>query len=370
MRPIALDSVGDEVLDIQRRLTSLGFPSVGDEPGVFGPATLRAVRSFQQQRHLTADGIVGDDTWRSLVEAGYRLGDRLLYPTRPMLRGDDVRDLQGRLNRLGFDAGHEDAVLGPQTAAAIREFQLNAGLTVDGIAGRETVEVLRRLHRTHQSAPAATVRERELLHRRARPSLVGAVLLIDPAHGPDDPGIVANGAEEHRLTWTLASRLAGRLSALGARPVLSRGPETTPPPTARARLANRRDVDAIISIHLNHLAARDARGAAAYYFGTDGYVSERGRVLADLCVDHVVRRTGTAHCRSHPVSSILVQRTRAPAVIVEPGFLTHDEEGRLLQERAYQHHIVEALVTATAEFLTGDPSLDPVTGRPRSLVAG
>lgn len=344
------------MVDIQRRLEALGLRSKDDDLGVFGPRTHRAVQVFQQRRGLTADGVVGEDTWRSLVEAGLHLGDRLLYLTRPLLRGDDVRDLQRRLNRLGFDAGHVDGVLGTSTFEAIREFQLNAGISVDGIAGRETVDLLKRLHRQHQSSPAFAVREREAMRRLQRLSVAGAPIMVDASHGPDDPGLVVGGVAEHQITWQLANRVAGRLAPLGARIVLSRGPATTPSGSDRARLANREDVEAILSIHLNGLGSTRARGAAAYYFGQEGYVSERGRQLASLCLDHIVGATATPHCRTHWSTSSILRETRAPAVLVEPGFLTHPQEGRLLQDASYQRRIADALVEALLEFFTGRPA--------------
>ena len=87
---IRLGDASPAVRDVQGRLEDLGHGLVGDVPGEYGSATLEAVRAFQQARGLVADGIVGPDTWRSLVEAGYAVGDRLLYLTSPMLRGDDV----------------------------------------------------------------------------------------------------------------------------------------------------------------------------------------------------------------------------------------------------------------------------------------
>ena len=71
----------------------------------------------------------------ALVEAGYRLGDRSLYLHSPMMRGDDVADLQLRLGGLGFDAGRIDGVFGPDSARALLDFQRNTGLATDGIAG-------------------------------------------------------------------------------------------------------------------------------------------------------------------------------------------------------------------------------------------
>lgn len=153
----------------------------------------------------------------------------------------------------------------------------------------------------------------------------------------------------------MAQLLEGRLSALGAHVVLARGPATSPSPSERAALANDEDVEAIISIHTNGLDAPEARGAAAYYFGNEVAVSERGRLLAQLCVDAVVEATGTLNCRTHPASSSLLRESRAPAVIVEPGFLTHPQEGRSLADPATQRRIASALAGAVQTFLEGVP---------------
>lgn len=48
----------DEVADVQSRLRALAFV-VDDEAGAFGASTLLAIKTFQQQRGLIADGIVG-----------------------------------------------------------------------------------------------------------------------------------------------------------------------------------------------------------------------------------------------------------------------------------------------------------------------
>lgn len=363
MHPIGLGAAGPAVRDVQSRLATLGYSWQSDDPAVFGPGTQAAVRAFQQSRGLTADGLVSDETWRALVEAGRSLGDRRLYLTEPLLRGDDVRELQDRLNRLGFDAGYVDGVFGRQTAAAVREFQLNVGLRVDGIAGREVVEGLRRLHRQHQSAAAISVREREALRQAPLcSSLAGARVLLDAGHGPDDPGVTApDGVTEQQLCWQITNRLEGRLLARGVHTILSRGPRTTPSQSERARLANAEGVDLILSVHLNGLDSPSAQGAAAYYFGNASFVSEAGRRLADLVADAVATRTRTPHCRTHPTTIALLRESRAPAVMIEPGFLTHPTEGVRLREPDHQEAIADALTDAVARFLTGRRTALPVT---------
>ncbi len=166
MRPadLARGDGGEAVRDLQQRIGALGHDVSGDEPRRFGAATEAAVRAFQEARGLVVDGICGRQTWTALVESGFSLGDRMLYARRPMLRGDDVAELQRRLNALGFDAGREDGILGDQSARALHEFQRNAGLAADGICGPATVAALTRLG-SLAAGSVASVRERELLRR-------------------------------------------------------------------------------------------------------------------------------------------------------------------------------------------------------------
>ena len=77
--------------------------------------------------------------------------------------GDDVGELQRRLGALGFDAGRVDAIFGPLTEAALKDFERNAGLTTDGVCGPDVLAELTRLGSRGEGASVAGVRERERL---------------------------------------------------------------------------------------------------------------------------------------------------------------------------------------------------------------
>lgn len=170
---------GDAVRDLQHRLSGAGHAVPSGESGSFGPETEQAVRSFQTRRAVRVDGVVGPETWAALVESGFTLGDRLLYQRSPNLRGDDVATLQRTLNRLGFDAGREDGILGPETGGALREFQRNAGLSVDGIAGPATLESFKRVEMM-AAGSVASVRERDELLRPAGLTGRRIYVAVDP----------------------------------------------------------------------------------------------------------------------------------------------------------------------------------------------
>jgi N-acetylmuramoyl-L-alanine amidase len=339
------------VVDVQRRLARLHIDDL-EIDGSFGPRTERAVRQFQRLRGLPADGDVNDETWLALVEAGFVLGDRLLVRTRVPLRGDDVVELQQQLNQFGFDAGNEDGIFGRATQSAVEEFQRNTGLAVDGRVGPATVQQLRRLRRAHQrTGVAVRARQRERLREWVGQSLTSRRLLIDPAHGPDDPGAIGpGGAIEADITWAIASQLAARLNAVGASALLSRGPDTTPSGSERAQLANELDVDAVVSISTNALGNPRARGAATYYFGSQRFVSEPGQRLATMLLDELVAHGWVPDCRVHPMTWAILRETRMAAVVVEPGFLTSPADERRLADPQSQATIAESLLTGIARF--------------------
>ena len=57
-------------------------------------------------------------------------------------RGQEVRTIQTKLKRWGYYAGNVDGIYGSQTLAAVKRFQRKNGLTVDGIAGKKTLEAM------------------------------------------------------------------------------------------------------------------------------------------------------------------------------------------------------------------------------------
>lgn len=343
------------VADIQRRLAAVVDPTLPVD-GRFGVATRQAVQRFQRHRGLAADGIVGTETWRALVEAGYTLGDRLLWRTRVMMRGDDVRDLQHRLNQLGFDAGSEDGIFGPLAQAAVEDFQRNVGVDVDGVAGPTTIDLLRRMRRDHQTSGAGIrAREREAVRRLSGRGLVGAKVLIDPSHGPGDPGHVGrSGVTEAEVSWQIASRLAARLGARGAQVTLARGPGNNPSPSARARLANDQGAEIALSIGVGGLDTPAAAGSAAYYFGAPHFVSEAGQRLAELASDHVVAAGWVPDCRVHPRTWALLRETRMTAVVVEPGFISNPVDEARLADPTAQEVLAAALSECVAAYYAVD----------------
>ena len=294
MRLYRAGDSGTAVRDIQDRLSALGYSCSPDPRSEYAEATVSAVMAFQRRRGLPADGVVGSETWRAIYEAGFRLGDRLLYYRRPMLRGDDVAELQRRLNSLGFEAGKVDGIFGPLALRALLDFQQNRGMAEDGIAGPRTLAELDLVARATQKTGREAIREREWL-RGLPHSVVGARVFLDPA---------CRDTEEAAQTWLVASETAAMLQEEGAIPILSRSSDTNLPERIRARRANRLGAALIVSFQLPH-----AEPPAVFFFASSMSRSEAGALLAAAIAEQIGL---PFEGRAHP----MLKETRAPAVVV------------------------------------------------------
>lgn len=343
MRIYRTGDEGPEVLDIQRRLVVLGEAiDTAELTGAFGASTEAAVRSFQARRNLPVDGLVGPDTWDQLVEAGYRLGDRTLYLHAPAFRGDDVQELQRKLNALGFDAGREDGVHGARTDRAIRDFQRNVADEPDGVVGLHTIATLDRMRPLDDARSRALVREEEEL-RQMSARLEGQVVAVDAGHGPDDTGT--------DLHLAMARAVALELGALGAEAEVLRAEGEDPTPSERARIANDLGATALLSLHLA-AGVPEGSGPTCSYFGSATTHSPAGRHLAELVLDELEREFG-CRGRTQRLTIGMLRETRMPAVQIEPLFVTNRLEAEVIADPAFAERVGRAVAAGVRRFFAG-----------------
>ncbi|MBM7771027.1 N-acetylmuramoyl-L-alanine amidase [Actinokineospora baliensis] len=357
MRVLRRGDEGPAVAEVRSTLAALGLlPPVNGVTDQFDHAMEHAIRAFQQHRGLITDGLIGPATYRALRDATYQLGGRpLAYLVSAPITGDDVATLQERLLELGYDAGRPNGVFGAQTEAALRNFQRDYGLTVDGICGPETVRALRQLSPRARGGRPVLLREQEHA-RRSGPRLTGKRIVIDAGHGAHDTGVSVDGVNESDLMWDLARRLEGRMVATGMEALLSRGPDQCPDESTRAQFANEAGADLVLSLHSDANASPLAQGLACFHFGTGhGATSTLGEAMAGLIQRELTKRTGMRDCGTHPKTWELLRLTRCPAVRVEIGYLTNTEDRTRLSDPAFRDVVAEGIVVAVKRlYLLGE----------------
>jgi N-acetylmuramoyl-L-alanine amidase len=344
-------------------LATLGLLDNTAEPAVeiFDEPTELAVRHFQQRRGISVDGSVGPETYAALLSAHWRLGDRVLaHSAGQMLTGDDVVALQNQLLELGYDVVRPDGVFGPTTAEGLRGFQRDSGLVADGVFGPVTGRALKQLGRRVVGGRPQWLREMVAV-AASGPSLLGKRIVLDPGHGGDDPGVTVDGVEEAGIVWDLATRLEGRLAAMGVTPWLTRGPGNGATDDQRATLANEIGADLVVSLHVDGFGSPRAHGVATYYYGAGETSSTIGERLAELVQHELVARTGMTDNRVHGKTWALLRLTKMPAVRVEVGYLTSAADRARLVDPQFRDAVADGLLVAIQRLYLAQAD-DPGTG--------
>lgn len=294
-RQLTSDDAAPPDHDVAQRLRALGF--LASEEPVAGVRTTAAIAAFQRSRRLDDTGRCDPTTYRALLEAEHEFGARPLYLTAPMLRGDDVATLQLLLGSLGFNAGRVDGFFGADTQSALREFQRNVGLVVDGVCARDSVAQLQRLSSRSSTVTVAGIREREALSNRST-RLAGLRIAI--CHRGEEPALAgALAADLHSGEAEVTMRADDDWSVL-------------------ARATNEFAADLCLAIELSPTAGIDVA-----FYATEGFESDAGRTFAEALVRELPHPPGWRPSVAHGMRLPILRETRCPTVRLRIGSV-HD----------------------------------------------
>ena len=144
---LKLGSQGTDVRNLQQDLTTLGY-YWAEITGNFGAKTETAVKRFQEENGLTADGVAGTKTLNAIAAAVARKGGTSASTStsgttlKLNSQGTKVTQLQQDLKQLGYYYAEITGNFGEKTEAAVKKFQQAKGLTADGVAGTSTLNAI------------------------------------------------------------------------------------------------------------------------------------------------------------------------------------------------------------------------------------
>lgn len=144
---LKLNSKGTDVRNLQQDLTTLGY-YWAKITGNFGEKTEAAVKRFQEENGLTADGVAGTKTLNAIAAAVARKGGTPASggnagtTLKLNSQGTKVSQLQTDLKQLGYYYAKITGNFGAKTEAAVKAFQKAKGLTADGVAGTKTLDAI------------------------------------------------------------------------------------------------------------------------------------------------------------------------------------------------------------------------------------
>ena len=177
-------------------------------------------------------------------------------------------------------------------------------------------------------------------------------ILIDPGHGGNDKGTIANDkiTFEKDITLKVGALVAQKLTKQkDVQVIISRNEDKYVSLADRAKLANEQGVDALVSIHLNgQTGGTDAFGLETYYTKekNDGSY-ELAKQIQETITSYIdVRDRGVK-----PERFQVLLQSKMPAVLIECGFLSNDEEAKKLKDEAYQESLAEGIAQGILTYL-------------------
>lgn len=186
-------------------------------------------------------------------------------------------------------------------------------------------------------------------------------VVLDAGHGGVDGGVtgITSGVKESDLNLKIVFALKKRLEKFGFKVVLTRNSEaglygSSQKGFKRRDMQKRKEIingaraDAFLSVHLNYYSSPTRRGAQAF-FKSD---NEKGRKLADCIQKNLNDLSG----QPRPLAALagdyyVLNESEPPAALAECGFLSSEEDEKLLLTEGYKEEIADKLAAGIYEFL-------------------
>ena len=187
-------------------------------------------------------------------------------------------------------------------------------------------------------------------------------VIIDAGHGGQDSGAIGQGVLEKDLTLDVARKLERLVRAQGLETVLTRAGDETVSLASRAEMANRERDSLFISIHFDEGGRAAATGVQTFYAarqmpaasGLSSWLPFLQRVsseptnlesqsLAGFIQQALVARTQAFDRGTRAEQFYVVANVRHPAVLVEGGFLSNNDDIAKLQNDEYRQQLAVAI---------------------------
>ena len=177
--------------------------------------------------------------------------------------------------------------------------------------------------------------------------LHGKIVCLDAGHGGKDPGAVNGLHAEKDIALNIVLKLRDMLSEAGAKVILTRDDDSYPHLSSRANIANNSGSDVFVSVHLNSANNKAATGYEILIFKKNGRSAELGkRVLDNL---GTVVAWPNRKLKERPDLTVLA-KTSMPAILVEVGFISNDNELKELLKCSTQTMLAKAIFNGMVEY--------------------
>lgn len=172
------------------------------------------------------------------------------------------------------------------------------------------------------------------------------VIVIDPGHGGNDTGALRGNILEKDLTLAIALKVRNELKEKGfTKVILTRSSDTTLQLADRVRIANDYNADIFVSIHINSSVKTEVHGIETHYYSESGYNVAK-TIHKELMSNIQAVDRGLFKSKFY-----VINHTEAPAVLLELGFISNEQERNLLTSEKRQTDSAQAIADGIVNYL-------------------
>lgn len=206
--------------------------------------------------------------------------------------------------------------------------------------------------------PAPPFPEPKVIKYFDEPGLAKKVIVLDPGHGGSDCGAIGpTKTLEKNVTLAITQEVRKLLEKSGTKVYMTRtgdndvyGPQATAAQElqARADVANTKDADLFVSIHINAFTNPSAGGTSTYYYPkTTGDIR-----LADMLQNGLSGQIKLQDRGEHPARFYVLKNTEMPAALVEVAFISNPNEEKLLNDNKFIKKAALGIYEGLAKYFT------------------
>lgn len=195
----------------------------------------------------------------------------------------------------------------------------------------------------------------EYIERKSQvniPNRAKPVIILDAGHGGTDEGAKVRGILEKKITLRTCYLAKSHLEEMGFTVILTRARDLFVPLNRRVEIANRRKPALFVSVHFNASVNPVAKGIEVFY--PNSKLKERSlnsKKLANCILFELTEQTESVSRGVKLGNFQVIRDTQMPAVLVEAGFITNNDERSLLRTETYLDRIAKGIAEGVEKYL-------------------
>lgn len=174
-------------------------------------------------------------------------------------------------------------------------------------------------------------------------------IVVDAGHGGGDAGAVNGSRYEKDATLIMAMKVTNRLRNAGFEVTMTRNDDRALTLQRRCDVSNRHKADAFISIHCNSATNKEAHGIETWRYSKVGATT---KALAANIQAAMIEGTGAKDRGVKENAFYVLKNTKAPAVLLEIGFISNADEVQKIFSTDYQNTLADAILSGVKKTFT------------------